>query len=112
MWPTPEAPIDPVRRLPEKATQASANGSRAVCTNARVLWKGPRAIFSGFYRGRKRHYRAKPADAAALARKSAKAQLWRQDKTREALREHHGPAAQKPGAERPGRRLSPSIRAV
>src|SRR6185437_15533197 len=39
------APIDPVRRLPEKATRASP-WARAVCTNASPLWKGPRVIFS------------------------------------------------------------------
>jgi hypothetical protein len=43
---------------------------RAVCTNEGPLWKGPRAIFSGFYGGPNGHYRA------ALARKSAKGQRW------------------------------------
>jgi hypothetical protein len=49
---------------------------RGVCTNADPLWKGPRAIFSGFYRGGTRHYRAKPGDRAAVARNGAKAQPW------------------------------------
>jgi hypothetical protein len=28
---------------------------RAVCTNASLLWKGPDAIFSGFYDGENTH---------------------------------------------------------
>jgi hypothetical protein len=29
---------------------------RGVCTNASLLWKGPQAIFSGFYHGPKRAF--------------------------------------------------------
>jgi hypothetical protein len=47
----PKAPIDPVRRLPEKATPGKRPWVRAVCTNADLLWKGPSATFSGFYDG-------------------------------------------------------------
>jgi hypothetical protein len=42
---------------------------RGVCTNARPLWKGPRAIFSGFYGGRNGHSRAKLAHSSRSGQK-------------------------------------------
>ena len=72
----PRAPINPVRRLPEKATLGKCPWVRAVCTNAHPLWKGPRAIFSGFYDGQTTHYLIKSARKATLARTCAKAQPW------------------------------------
>ena len=52
LGPRPRAPINPVRRLPEKATPSKCPWVRAVCTNAKRLWKGPRSIFWRFYDGR------------------------------------------------------------
>src|ERR1700686_2042887 len=54
LGPTHGERADPVRRLPEKAPLGNAPGSRAVCTNVRVLWKGPDADFRGIYDGRNR----------------------------------------------------------
>src|SRR3979411_1331048 len=68
------APINPVRRLPEKATLGKCPWVRAVCTNAGALWKGPRAIFSGFYDGQNPPFRAKCTLQSTLARTFAKAQ--------------------------------------
>ena len=70
--------------------------------------KARQRSFRDFMTAKFRLYRAKPAHQAALARSSAKAQFWRKNDQGK----RHGPAAEKPGANRPGRRLSPPCSSV
>src|SRR6202162_5523013 len=71
--PRPKAPIDPVRRLPEKATRANAHGARRMYQCEGALERPVSDLF-GVLSGRNRLYQVKPARKAALARMSAKAQ--------------------------------------
>jgi hypothetical protein len=70
-------PIDPVRRLPEKATPGKAVGVRAVCTNAHPLWKGPEQVIFRFCDRRKSTKTAAKQRACLNFRKS---QPHRQEK--------------------------------
>jgi hypothetical protein len=94
LWPTPRAPIDPVRRLPEKATRAMPLGrNRYVPTRAR------------FGKARERSFRdfmpPKPAIVAQTGPPAPSCQKLRKSpalEQREALRKHHGPVTEEPGA--------------
>src|SRR5882757_6021032 len=83
----PRAPIDRsggfLRRQPGQSPWV-----RGVCTNARLLWKGLQAIFSGFYGGRNGDYRAELADSCALARKSVRGQRCAAKRREPAAEEH------------------------
>src|SRR5476649_341158 len=76
----PRAPIDPVRRLPEKATRANALGCEAYVPTRARFGKGRRPSFRDFMRVRPRIITPNSPTTAALARKPAKAQRWAKDK--------------------------------
>jgi len=69
------APIDPVRRLPEKATRAEAIGCWAYVSTWPRFGKGQRPVFEVFVTPKRRPLHPKSADGTALARNPAKAQL-------------------------------------
>jgi hypothetical protein len=72
----PGAPINPVRRLPEKTTRANALGcGRYVPTRAR-FGKGHEASFADFVRGQNEEFGAKTGPMRLPGRKACNRRLW------------------------------------
>jgi hypothetical protein len=69
------APIDPVRRLPEKATRAEAIGCERYVSTWLWFGKAQRPVFELFVTSKSGVLRPKSMSGTALARNPAKAEL-------------------------------------
>jgi hypothetical protein len=74
------APIDPVRRLPEKTTRAEAIGCEGYVSTWLRFGKAQGPVFELFVTTKARLLHPKMADGTALARNGAKGELAAQEK--------------------------------
>src|ERR1700722_9626593 len=77
----PRAPIDPVRRLPEKATPGNAPGCERYVPTPACFGKAHKPPFPVFMTAKLRDSGPNRPRESALARSSAKAQLWTKKST-------------------------------
>src|SRR6201989_2520678 len=81
--PRPKAPIDPVRRLPEKATRAEAPGCERYVPTLICFGKARMRSFRDFMAAKRRIYRAKGGLKGRSCQKLRKSPALGQDKAGE-----------------------------
>src|ERR1700742_603732 len=92
----PKAPIDPVRRLPERATPGNALGCERYVPTRTCFGKGHKPSFPVFMTAKLRVSEAKPAPARASCQKFRKSPAFR-PKSRCARRTALGPKTRPQG---------------
>src|ERR1700733_8013192 len=111
----PKAPIDPVRRLPEKATPGNAPGCEGYVPTRTCFGKGHKPPFPVFMTAKLRNFEPNRLPRQRSCQKFRKSPALgpKTTPTGNANRgKRHGPATEKPGPECPGRRLPRHVRTV